>query len=293
MIVLKTFMAQTKPSFEQAMGQYLDSNQIPASLHEAMMYSLMIGGKRIRPMLLFAVLEASHVTLEKGYKTAAALEMIHTYSLIHDDLPAMDDDDLRRGKPTNHKVYGEATAILAGDSLLTYAFELIATDEALPIQIRLELVTLLAKAAGPSGMVAGQVLDMAAETKRATLDELKVIHEHKTGKLIEFAIDAGARIANVSREDRLLLAKYARHIGLAFQIQDDILDVEGNTEALGKQVGSDALNDKSTYVFLTSLEEAKQMLHDEIEAARQALSQLSFEATLLEDLAGYIKTRQS
>ncbi len=293
MIVLKTFMAQTKPSFEQAMGQYLDSNQIPASLHEAMMYSLMIGGKRIRPMLLFAVLEAAHVTLEKGYKTAAALEMIHTYSLIHDDLPAMDDDDLRRGKPTNHKVYGEATAILAGDSLLTYAFELIATDEALPIQIRLELVTLLAKAAGPSGMVAGQVLDMAAETKRATLDELKVIHEHKTGKLIEFAIDAGARIANVSREDRLLLAKYARHIGLAFQIQDDILDVEGNTEALGKQVGSDALNDKSTYVFLTSLEEAKQMLHDEIEAARQALSQLSFEATLLEDLAGYIKTRQS
>lgn len=293
MIVLKTFMAQTKPSFEQAMEQYLDSNQIPASLHEAMMYSLMIGGKRIRPMLLFAVLEAAHVTLEKGYKTAAALEMIHTYSLIHDDLPAMDDDDLRRGKPTNHKVYGEATAILAGDSLLTYAFELIATDEALPIQIRLELVTLLAKAAGPSGMVAGQVLDMAAETKRATLDELKVIHEHKTGKLIEFAIDAGARIANVSREDRLLLAKYARHIGLAFQIQDDILDVEGNTEALGKQVGSDALNDKSTYVFLTSLEEAKQMLHDEIEAARQALSQLSFEATLLEDLAGYIKTRQS
>ncbi len=285
-------MTETKIPFEQAMLNHLEHLDVPTSLKSAMRYSLMIGGKRIRPLLIFAVLDAANVKLTNGYSTAMALEMIHTYSIIHDDLPAMDDDDLRRGQPTNHKVYGEATAILAGDSLLTHAFEVIATDDTINMNTRLQLIVELAKASGPEGMVAGQVLDMEAETKAVTLSQLKSIHEHKTGKLIEYAVSAGALLANLSEHDRDHLKTYARHIGLAFQIKDDILDIEGDTQTLGKSVGSDLENDKSTYVSLTSLQVAKQMLEDEINAACEALSNLSIKATQLEALAHYIKARQ-
>ncbi|MGL4336411.1 MAG: polyprenyl synthetase family protein [Turicibacter sp.] len=289
---LTPFIQQTKAPFETYMMQVIDSELIPSLLKESMRYSLSVGGKRLRPLLIFAVLDSANISVEVGYSVACALEMIHTYSLIHDDLPAMDDDALRRGKPTNHVVFGEATAILAGDSLLTFAFEVIAKDQKLPVEKRLELMLQLSKAAGPTGMVAGQVLDMGAEEVPVSLEALKNIHVNKTGKLIEYGIVAGAILADF---DPLMIAKlsqYAYHLGLAFQIKDDILDIEGSTEVLGKVVGSDVTNGKSTYVSLTSLDEAKQMLDDEIQAALDLLSELDIDFHILKLMTHYIKERQ-
>ena len=205
----------------------------------------------------------------------------------------MDDDELRRGKPTNHIVFGEATAILAGDSLLTHAFEVMSRDQALTIDQRLTLIGMLAQAAGPSGMVAGQMLDMAAENTTITLEQLKEIHANKTGRLLEFSVVAGAIIAEASGEVVELLRQFSKHIGLAFQIKDDILDVEGDCELIGKKVGSDLENGKSTYVSLTSLEMAKQMLEDEIKQALEILDRLSNDTSLLAAIANYIKERQA
>ena len=265
--MLAQYIAKHKTPFDAYMMSLIEGEAIPNQLKESMLYSLSVGGKRLRPILLFAVLDTLGLEATCGYQTASALEMIHTYSLIHDDLPAMDDDDLRRGKPTNHKVFGEATAILAGDSLLTHAFKVICSDEGLSLQQRLELVSMLSMAAGPMGMVAGQMLDMEAETKPITLEQLKQIHVNKTGRLIEFSIVAAAVIAQASEETIQLLRQFAGHVGLAFQIKDDILDVEGKGDLIGKDVGSDMENGKSTYVSLTSLDEAKVMLNEEIEAA--------------------------
>ena len=273
--MLAQYIAKHKTPFDAYMMSLIEGEAIPNQLKESMLYSLSVGGKRLRPILLFAVLDTLGLEATCGYQTASALEMIHTYSLIHDDLPAMDDDDLRRGKPTNHKVFGEATAILAGDSLLTHAFKVICSDEGLSLQQRLALVSMLSMAAGPMGMVAGQMLDMEAETKPITLEQLKQIHVNKTGRLIEFSIVAAAIIAQASEETIQLLRQFAGHVGLAFQIKDDILDVEGNGELIGKDVGSDMENGKSTYVSLTSLDEAKVMLNEEIEAALAILEELT------------------
>ncbi len=291
--MLSTYISTHKKPFDELMLNLIDKEEIPTELKKSMLYSLSIGGKRLRPLLLFAVLEAFGHSAKKGYRVAAALEMIHTYSLIHDDLPAMDDDSLRRGKPTNHIVFGEATAILAGDSLLTHAFKIIAEDESLmPLQ-RVHLISEISKAAGPMGMVAGQILDMEAEKHPISLSELKEVHVHKTGRLIEFAIVSGAIISGANEELIQLLRQYASHIGLAFQIKDDILDVEGNTVLIGKKVGSDEMNGKSTYVSLTSLETAKRMLNDEISAAMQLLDQLPGETNILRAITQYIRERQA
>nr|WP_247739170.1 farnesyl diphosphate synthase [Bacillus sp. 165] len=259
--------------------EYTARLECPSVIREAMMYSLEAGGKRIRPMLLFATLHAFRKTKDIGLPIACALEMIHTYSLIHDDLPSMDNDDLRRGKPTNHKVFGEAMAILAGDGLLTYAFQIIAEarHESVTDSMKLRLVRELAKAAGPEGMVAGQVADMEAEGKKLSLAELEYIHKNKTGRLLEYSVLAGAILANATEEQLCALMQFAAYLGLAFQIQDDILDIEGTEELIGKPVGSDIQNEKSTYTTLFTAQEAKGILNETIQKAQQAIIPLGLQ----------------
>ncbi|HEY9576107.1 MAG TPA: farnesyl diphosphate synthase, partial [Pseudobacillus sp.] len=265
--------------------------QAPEVLKEAMDYSLQAGGKRIRPMLIFATIASFEKTPRIGLAAAAALEMIHTYSLIHDDLPSMDDDDLRRGQPTNHKVFGEAAAILAGDALLTYAFQVIAQAESYSSEQKVVLMEWLAEAAGPEGMVGGQMADIEGEKKELTLAELEYIHKNKTGRLLAYSVMAGALLAGASEEQLEHFQQYAFHIGLAFQIQDDILDVEGSEEKLGKRVGSDSANHKSTYPSLLTMEGAKDQLAQHANSAREALLQTNTDSALLLELVDLIATR--
>ncbi len=290
---LKKYMDEKLELFEPYMLEYVNTLQAPDVLKEAMAYSLKAGGKRIRPMLLFAALETYGQKAEQGFDVACALEMIHTYSLIHDDLPAMDDDDLRRGKPTNHKVFGEATAILAGDALLTYAFEIIARSDVYSPEQAVQLIRMLSFAAGPAGMAGGQVADMEGEQKMLSLAELEYIHHQKTGRLLEFSVMAGALIGGADKAETVLLETYARHIGLAFQIRDDILDVEGTEEEIGKPVGSDETNEKSTYPVLLTMDGAKEKLSEELQGALKAIALLKRPAPLLEAFADLIAKRTS
>lgn len=276
---------------EKLLAQYIADLRAPAVLKDAMHYSLQAGGKRIRPLLLLSTVSALGKPAGRGMQTACAVEMLHTYSLIHDDLPAMDDDDLRRGKPTNHKVFGEAVAILAGDGLLTHSFGLIAEDPGLDDALKVKLIALLAKSAGPEGMVAGQVADMEGENKTLTLEELQYIHAHKTGKLLRFSVLAGAMIGGASTEQLEKFGQFADHLGLAFQIRDDILDIEGEQEKIGKRVGSDESRHKSTYPALLTLEGAKQELRRHIRLAKQCLAETGAETGALMELTGMIETR--
>lgn len=275
-IAFDTFLKESKTFVEEKLVSYANELQCPNVLREAMAYSLEAGGKRLRPLLLFATLQAFGKEKNLGVGAACALEMIHTYSLVHDDLPCMDDDDLRRGKPTNHKVFGEAMAVLAGDGLLTYAFQVIMAYEQKEISAekKVRLVLELAKAAGPEGMVGGQVADMEAEGKQLTIDELEYIHKHKTGKLLEFAVLAGSILSNATEEQEEKLLEFAKYIGLAFQIRDDILDVEGTEEEIGKPIGSDVSNEKSTYTTLFTVDRAKDILEETIAKAKDAISSL-------------------
>ena len=258
-----------------------------------MLYSLEAGGKRIRPLLLFATLEAFEQNTKKGLLTAAAIEMIHTYSLIHDDLPSMDNDDLRRGKPTNHKVFGDAFAILAGDALLTYSFQLIADtpEDYADAKTKLELIKEMAKAAGAEGMVGGQVADIDGEDKELSLNELEYIHVHKTGKLLQYSVIAGALLAGANELTTKSLKEFAYHLGLAFQIRDDILDLEGTESEIGKPVGSDASNHKSTYPALLTIDGAKKALRTHIDQAKLKLSETGLNTQLLEEITDLIETR--
>ncbi|PLT29205.1 farnesyl-diphosphate synthase [Peribacillus deserti] len=258
-----------------------------------MIYSLKAGGKRIRPLLIFAVLDAFGRDPKIGLKPAAAIEMIHTYSLIHDDLPSMDNDDLRRGKPTNHKVFGEAAAILAGDALLTYAFELLAAldPEKASAETKLLLVKELAVSAGAEGMVGGQTADIEAEGKVLNLTELEYIHRNKTGKLLTCSVMMGALLADSDSETLELLRDFSRHIGLAFQIQDDILDIIGMQDKIGKPVGSDVGNQKNTYPALLTLDGAKEKLSEHIQLAKQSLAQTSLNIEMLLQLTDLIAVR--
>lgn len=265
---LKSFKNNVIPSFEEEMLGYIGkSGTKKEPLHEAMFYSLEAGGKRIRPLLLLATIESLGGDSRKGYAVGASLEFIHTYSLIHDDLPAMDNDELRRGKPTSHIVYGEDTAILAGDALLTQAFEIIAASDASP-EKKVKLILALAKSAGPEGMILGQMADIQGETKDLSLEELQFIHRNKTGELLKFPIYAACVIADAPKEVEEQLMGYAEHIGLAYQIRDDILDVIGNVEEIGKNTGMDAAHNKSTYPGLLTLEGAKKALNQELTAAK-------------------------
>lgn len=290
---LANFMKEYKQKIEQKLRFYIFSLDSPPVLKEAMDYSLQAGGKRIRPVLLFAAINSFGKDPERGMDAAAALEMIHTYSLIHDDLPSMDDDDLRRGKPTNHKVYGEANAILAGDALLTYAFQIIAQSPDLYEKEKVAIIEQLAKAAGPEGMVAGQVADMEGEKKALTLEELEAVHRNKTGRLIAFSVRAGALIGGATEAELAIFEKYAYHIGIAFQIQDDILDIVGSEEKLGKRVGSDIANHKNTYPALLTVRGAREKLKEHVDQAIEELNRLDIETALLKDIALMIATRDS
>ncbi len=293
MSTFKEFMEYSSKLVSESMVESVQKLKAPERLKESMTYSLQAGGKRIRPLLLFATLDAFGKNVEIGIKPACALEMIHTYSLIHDDLPCMDDDDFRRGKPTNHKVFGEDLAVLAGDGLLTYAFQLITemNDPSISDQVKIRLIRELAIAAGPEGMVAGQVDDMAGESKQLTGEELQYIHERKTGKMLMYPVITGAILANSTAEQLSHLTQFAYKLGIAFQIQDDILDVIGDEEVLGKPIGSDIENDKTTYVKLYTVEGAKNRLHTFIFEAKQHIKACGIKEDLLLSICDFVENR--
>jgi geranylgeranyl diphosphate synthase type II len=272
-----------------------DWTGIPSRLQEAMRYSLLAGGKRIRPVLTIATTEALGGDYKAALPFGCAIEMIHTYSLIHDDLPAMDNDDFRRGKPTNHKVFGEAMAILAGDGLLTEAFGLIAkgAEEAnLPADVVLTLVRDAVRYAGTRGMINGQVQDMENEEKAISLDELEEVHRRKTGDLITYSVRVGAIIAGAEEETLSALMTFSYQLGLAFQIQDDILDVVGDQELIGKPVGSDEHNNKATYPAIIGMDESKQRLQNCIRIARESIEgRQDLNPIRLLELADYLLLR--
>lgn len=266
---------------------------VPGSQHliDAMGYSLLLGGKRLRPILTLAAADACGAVGHATRAAAVALEAIHAYSLIHDDLPAMDNDNLRRGQPTCHIAHGEATAILAGDALQALAFQTLVQADA-PGPIRLALIERLSRAAGAQGMVAGQALDMAATDQAINLSALELMHRHKTGALIEAAVLMGAESCGENDSARLdALARYARAIGLAFQVQDDILDVTGDTATLGKQQGADQNLNKSTYVSLLGLPAARQHAQSLVEEALSSIMDFDERAEPLRALARYIVAR--
>lgn len=264
---------------------------IPENLKKSMLYSLEAGGKRLRPILLFASYQAFNREIKPAISSAIALEMIHTYSLIHDDLPAMDDDDYRRGQLTNHKVFNEATAILAGDGLLTYSFEVISNDPILSAEQKLRIMQDLSKASGPKGMVAGQILDLEAEHRTVTLSELEQVHALKTGELLRFAIATGAYLSGASNRQIAQLEKFAYYLGLIFQVQDDILDITGDEEKIGKAIGSDEENEKSTYPKLLGLDGAIQKKNDYVNKAKEALKQAEADTEILVGLIDYFSQR--
>ena len=267
----------------------------PESLHEAMRYSMFAGGKRIRPALVYASGEAFDAAPAALDACACAVEMVHTYSLIHDDLPAMDDDDLRRGRATCHKAYNEATAILAGDTLNTLAFQALSQDVTIPISSRqrLRMVNTLARAIGASGMTGGQAIDLEAENKPLDLEELQAMHARKTGALIKASVELGALCSENLDETRFRnVSRYAECIGLAFQIHDDILDIEGDTETLGKPQGSDLERNKSTYPNLLGLEGARQAEQQALDEALECLVEFGAEAGMLRQIATYIIKRE-
>ncbi len=264
----------------------------PESLREAMRYSLLAGGKRLRPILCLASCELAGGDPQLALPTATALEMIHTMSLIHDDLPAMDNDDLRRGRPTNHKVYGEATAILAGDALLTRAFEMVALrSPGVPAERLLRVIGELSLAAGAPGLVGGQIVDLASEGQAVDLATLEYIHLHKTGALLQASVLSGALVAGADESLLAALRSYSRAIGLAFQIIDDILDVTASSEVLGKTAGKDLTADKTTYPKLLGLEESRRRAEALVQEACAVLAPWQAQAAPLLALAGYITAR--
>ncbi|MCW2101736.1 UNVERIFIED_ORG: farnesyl-diphosphate synthase [Pseudomonas psychrophila] len=266
-----------------------------ARLYEAMRYSVMNGGKRVRPLLAYAACEALGATPEQANGAACAVELIHAYSLVHDDLPAMDDDDLRRGQPTTHKAFDEACAILAGDGLQSLAFSALLdpTLTTLDAETRLRMVNGLAFAAGPAGMVGGQAIDLGSVGLKLDQAALEYMHRHKTGALIEASVQLGALASGQATDDNLqALSVYARAIGLAFQVQDDILDVESDTATLGKRQGADIARDKPTYPALMGLERAKSYALELRDQALNALRPFDAAAEPLRELARYIVDRR-
>ena len=290
---MKELWQSRRTLVERALQAELDRTDIlDDKLRASMAYSLMAGGKRLRPILLMAAADAVGVDGTKFITAACALEMIHTYSLIHDDLPAMDNDDYRRGKLTNHKAYDEGTAILAGDALLTLAFTVILRQQDVPAERLLRVVDETGRAAGAEGMVGGQMLDLEAENRRISMEELQRVHMGKTGALFRAALRSGAILAGASEQQLAALTAYADHFGLAFQITDDILDVVGTAEDIGKPVGSDEKNHKSTYVTLTSLDEAQSLARQTVESAVDALHIFGDEAAFLRELVLYLVLRK-
>ena len=290
--IAQSFLEKSRDLVDRKLDELLPSEKSsPGTLHKAMRYSIFAGGKRLRPALVLAAAEAVGGTFEEALPTACAVEMIHTYSLIHDDLPAMDDDDLRRGRPTNHKVFGEAMAILAGDGLLTYAFEILTLNS--KPGTAADLVRSVAKGVGTKGMVGGQVLDMEGEGQPPTLDSVRAIHAWKTAALIAACCEAGALASGAGQVEFEHLAQYGQNIGLAFQIVDDILDLTSTPEALGKTPGKDAKSGKATYPAVLGVEKSKQEAGRLAAIAFDALKIFGARAKTLEALGRFVLERQS
>lgn len=288
---LETFMKENAPKIDKTLHALIDELSIPSELKKSMIYSINAGGKRVRPLLVLATLDDLDIQLDDAYIVACAVELIHTYSLIHDDLPAMDDDDYRRGKLTNHKVFGDALAILAGDAMQALAFQCLTRTASLAPTQQVELIRLLSEASGAEGMVGGQVLDLEGEARSLNVDELEAIHVRKTGALLSFSIEAGAILAQLCDDKKGQLKRYAHHIGLAFQIKDDILDVTSTTEQLGKPANSDEAQNKSTYPALLGIDGATEQMYARYEEALDALRFLEKEDALLAQFAHYIVER--
>ena len=295
MIPLELYLENQRALIDQVLAGFIErQSDTPSILLEAMSYSLQGGGKRLRPILALAAGEATRGDPEIILPAACALELIHTYSLIHDDLPAMDNDDFRRGKPTSHKVFGEATAILAGDALLTMAFQVLSSEglaERVNPKALLQVICELALASGSAGMIGGQVMDVMSEGKSITPAALESIHTRKTGALIRASVRIGALLSEAPPAELRALTRFGEHLGLGFQIADDVLDVIGEEKALGKRTGGDARQKKATYPALLGLETAKSLAHEQIEQASAALSTMGPSAQHLRELASYVGLR--
>lgn len=293
---IKNYLQEKVDLINQTIAQSIPHENVPPILKEAMEYSLTAGGKRIRPILTLATYEAFGKDMKEILSIAVNLEFLHTYSLIHDDLPAMDNDDYRRGKPTNHKIYGEALAILAGDALLTHAFGNMAKSLGqLPnttLTKGMQIVEEFAAYTGASGMVGGQVIDLKAEQNEATLDDLIYIHTHKTGDLILFSIRLGALLADANEKQLAGLSDFGRKIGLAFQIQDDLLDIIGDSNKMGKRAGSDEINHKVTYPFFKGINTSKEQVLKLTEEAKQSIAKIGIKTEFLYQLADYLIFRE-
>ena len=291
----QVYLKEKTDFFETELKKELQELSYPETIADGMEYAVLNGGKRLRPFLLFATLELLNEDIKKGVKSAIALEMIHSYSLVHDDLPALDNDDYRRGKLTTHKVFGEAEGILIGDSLLTYAFYVLSQKnlEFLSFEQIVNIISKTSEYAGINGMIGGQMIDIQSENKKIDLETLKYIHSHKTGKLIKLPIEIACIIANVEKDKKEVLEEYADLIGLAFQVKDDILDVEGTFEDLGKPVGSDVDLHKATYPSILGMEESKKILNDTVEKAKEIIKNKFGEekGKNLISLADFIKNR--
>lgn len=289
---LKRYLAEKRDMVDARLAELLPGEDAyPQSLHRAMRYSVFAGGKRLRPALVLASCEAVGTDASAALDTACAFECIHTYSLIHDDLPAIDNDDLRRGKPTCHKAFGEATALLAGDGLLTVAFAMIADSRVPDGAIAAKVAAELAAAAGSTGMIGGQVVDIESEGMDVTFPVLEYIHIHKTGALIRSAVRCGAIIGGSTEEELAAMTAYGEACGLAFQIADDILDVEGSTVELGKTIGADEARGKATYPALLGLDASRERAAELVERAVAAISGFGEKAEPLRAIAGYITSR--
>jgi geranylgeranyl diphosphate synthase type II len=292
---VQTYIADCGAKVNAGMEKYLPAEDIlPNNLHKAMRYSVMAGGKRIRPVLIMASCAAVGGAAESVLPVACAMEMIHTYSLIHDDLPAMDDDDFRRGKPTCHKVFGEATAILAGDALLTQAFVLLSAPETramLPHGTSSRIIHILARNAGSYGMVGGQAVDVESEGKEIDFPTLEYIHTHKTGALILASVQAGALAGGADDEALACLTRYGERIGLAFQVADDILDVVGDQQLMGKKLGVDEARGKVTYPSFFGLDAARQRALELRDMAVAELEPFAEKADLLKQIAHFVVDR--
>ncbi|BEO90044.1 polyprenyl synthetase family protein [Fusobacterium animalis] len=291
----QVYLKEKTDFFETELKKELKELSYPETIANGMEYAILNGGKRLRPFLLFATLELLNEDIKKGVKSAIALEMIHSYSLVHDDLPALDNDDYRRGKLTTHKVFGEAKGILIGDSLLTYAFYVL-SQKNLELLSSKQIVNIISKTseyAGINGMIGGQMIDIESENKKIDLETLKYIHSHKTGKLIKLPIEIACIIANVEKDKKEVLEEYADLIGLAFQVKDDILDVEGTFEDLGKPVGSDVDLHKATYPSILGMEESKKILNNTVEKAKEIIKNKfgDEKGKVLISLADFIKDR--
>lgn len=290
---MKDYLASRQKMVDDALQAYLPKQNVkPKTIHKAMRYSVFAGGKRLRPILCLAAGECCGGEASAALPLACAVECIHTYSLIHDDLPCMDDDDLRRGMPTSHKVFGEAIAVLTGDALLTFAFELAAQVPAWPRYSLRDIISELAIASGSRNLIAGQVADLESEGKRVSLPALRFIHQSKTAALLRSSIRLGAMSANASPTRLQTLSDFGTSLGLAFQVIDDILDVTQSSETLGKSAGKDLVSEKATYPSVIGLDESRKVAKRLTEEAHRSLHPFARRAEILHELADYLLDRE-